>query len=32
MPNHEQFVEGGRGRIEVSTDPCYDGCQTIARS
>jgi glycine betaine/proline transport system substrate-binding protein len=23
MPNHEQFVEGGRGRIEVSKDPWY---------
>jgi glycine betaine/proline transport system substrate-binding protein len=23
MPNHEQFVEGGRGRIEVSKEPWY---------
>src|ERR671915_2418644 len=23
MPNHEQFVEGGRGRIEVSREPWY---------
>jgi glycine betaine/proline transport system substrate-binding protein len=23
MPNHEQFVEGGQGRIEVSKEPWY---------
>jgi glycine betaine/proline transport system substrate-binding protein len=23
MPNHEQFVKGGRGRIEVSKEPWY---------
>jgi glycine betaine/proline transport system substrate-binding protein len=23
MPNHEQFVEGGKGRIEVSREPWY---------